>query len=206
VTSEVLQLAGDGLLIALGRHAPEAAELAVECESALRSRDWAGDEDLADQLAAALGHGPTPMLRPLKVELDDVSDLLEGDPSEGGGLIDLVTGVGWPGSFDVEKAGLSEDEREDPDRWLDVPATGSRDGYHDMELFITTVADPSIADRLNTAIQGRGAFRRFKDTLSRWPDELQRYLHFAEERKLGRTRAWLAAQGYRPAHTHPPER
>lgn len=203
LTSEVLQLAGDGLLVALGRHAPQAAELAVECESALRTRNWAGDEELADQLAAARGHGPTPMLRPLRVELDEVSDLLEGDPSEGGGLIDLVTGVGWPGSIDLEEAGLSGDERDDPDRWLEVPAAGSDHGYHDMELFITTVADASIADRLDIAIEGRGAFRRFKGTLSRWPEELQRYMQFAEERRLGRARAWLAAQGYRPVHTTP---
>lgn len=204
--SEVLQVLGDGLLVALGRHATELAELAIECETALRTRDWAGDEDLADQLATALGHGPTPMLRPLRLELDEVSDLLEGDPSEGGGLIDLATGVGWPASIDLGEAGVSEDERDDPDRWLEVPPQGSHHGYHDMELFITTIADASIADRLDIAIQGRGAFRRFKESLSQWPDELQYYLHFAEERRLGRARAWLAAQGYRPVARHHPER
>lgn len=39
-----------------------------------------------------------------------------------------------------------------------------------MEWFIEHLDDPGIADRLSIAITGRGAFRRFKDTLSRWPD------------------------------------
>ena len=67
-----------------------------------------------------------------------------------------------------------------------------------MEQFITTINDPDTVDRLDIAIRGKGAFRRFKDVLSRWPDELQRYFQFSEDRKRGRARAWLAAAGYRP--------
>jgi len=55
-----------------------------------------------------------------------------------------------------------------------VHCEGSRDGYRDMELFIGTVRDPGRADRLEIAISGRGAFRRFKDVLARWPGELDR--------------------------------
>jgi hypothetical protein len=46
-----------------------------------------------------------------------------------------------------------------------VHCEGSRDGYRDMERFIGTVRDPGRADRLEIAISGRGAFRRFKDIL-----------------------------------------
>lgn len=41
--------------------------------------------------------------------------------------------------------------------------------------------------------------RRFKDVLSRWPDELERYYQFSGERQRGRARARLAEAGYRPA-------
>jgi hypothetical protein len=68
-----------------------------------------------------------------------------------------------------------------------------------MERFIATVADPEIADRLEIAITGKGAFRRFKDVLSRWPEELGRYVIFRDECQRGRARAWLVAEGYRPA-------
>jgi uncharacterized protein UPF0158 len=41
-----------------------------------------------------------------------------------------------------------------------------------------------------------GAFRRFKDVLSRWPEELRRWFAFSDERQRGRCRAWLADEGY----------
>ena len=65
-----------------------------------------------------------------------------------------------------------------------------------MELFIGTVRDPGRADRLEIAISGRGAFRRFKDVLARWHGELDRWYAFSAERQRGRARAWLADAGY----------
>jgi hypothetical protein len=63
---------------------------------ALRQRAWAGDADLADQLDAQLGSGPAPMLRPLPVDLEELAGILEGDPLNAGGRIDLTTGEVWP--------------------------------------------------------------------------------------------------------------
>jgi Uncharacterised protein family (UPF0158) len=70
-----------------------------------------------------------------------------------------------------------------------------------MEMFIDTVSDPHRADMLAVAINGRGAFRRFKDTLLRWPEERDRWFEFSAERTRGRGRQWLAMKGYcvRPA-------
>ena len=138
------------------------------------------------------------MLRPLPVDLEELSDLLEGDSMSSGGRIDLKTGECWPELLDYDEDALDEED-EDEGRWLHVEGEGSRPGYWDMEWFITTIDDPEAADRLAIAIRGRGAFRRFKDVLSRWPGELQRYLLFSEERQRGRARAWLTAEGYRPA-------
>jgi hypothetical protein len=98
----------------------------------------------------------------------------------------------------VDDGGDDVDEV-DEDRWLHVPCLGSRDGYRDMELFIAKVGDPALIERLQTAITGKGAFRRFKDVLSCWPHELQHYYLLSNGRQRGRARAWLAAEGYRPA-------
>jgi hypothetical protein len=59
------------------------------------------------------------------------------------------------------------------------------------------VEDPGRAERLARAIAGRGAFRRFKDELARWPGELERWYAMSEERHRGRARSWLTAAGYR---------
>jgi Uncharacterised protein family (UPF0158) len=194
-----LQVFGDWVLAALEQHADGADEGARLIIAALRERDWEGDDVLADQLDALLGSGAIPDLRPLPVDLDQLAGILEGDPMYGGGRVDLATGEVWPEpaiDYAREIGQEDEDESDDPDKWLWVHCEGSRDGYRDMELFIGTVRDPGRADRLEIAVSGRGAFRRFKDVLDRWPGELDRWYAFSAERQHGRARAWLADAGY----------
>jgi hypothetical protein len=194
-----LQVFGDLVLLALEQHADNAAQAAGGLIGALRERDWEGDDVLADQLEALLTTGIIPDLKPLPVRLDELAGVLEGDPMQGGGRIELATGQIWPDAAFEYRSALSEaeeDELEDPDKWLWVHCEGSRDGYRDMERFIQTVSDPARADRLDIAITGRGAFRRFKDVLVRWPKELERWYAFSTERQYGRARAWLADAGY----------
>jgi hypothetical protein len=197
------QLAGDGVAAALTQQVDGARRLAIECIAALRERDWIGDVELADQLDGLAGTGPTPLLRPLPVDLEMVSEILEGDPLTAGGALDLHTGEVWPRSAveyaREDGAGVEAPDFEDTDRfrWVDGD---SRDGYRDMVDFIDTVADPRLGDRLTDAIRGRGAFRRFADTLRRESeDELSRWFVFAGDRKRGRARAWLADVGCRVA-------
>jgi hypothetical protein len=204
---DALQLLGDGLLVAIIGHVEHAVELGTECVNALRARGWYGDDDLAEQLDAALGRGAIPIRRSLPIDLDELATILEGDPVNGGGRIDLRTGEVWPRAaidYARETGEEDEDESDDPDRWLWVDCEGSRNAYRDMEWFIGTIADRDRADRLEIAIEGKGAFRRFKDVLARWPDQLERWYTFSEERQRGRARAWLAAAGWSPASPNQP--
>ncbi|MFJ9667363.1 UPF0158 family protein [Streptomyces sp. NPDC101219] len=191
---EVLQLAGDGVAVAAAQGLPEAAEMAGLFLGALRERGFRGDAELADRLRAATGDAAIPFLRPLAVDLEMLAMLLEGDPAESGGRIDLSTGECWPAFTDEPEP----EEADDPERWLYVPALGSRAGYRDMELFIDGLGDVVLADRLRKAIGGRGAFRRFKDVLARDERSWRRYHRFCDERQRGRARAWLAEEGYCP--------
>jgi hypothetical protein len=192
----VLQQCGDALTAVVFRGVPGSRETAIACTSTLRERGWPGDEVLADQLDTVAG-GAVSALRPLPVDLEELSSLLEGDPAWGGGRIDLNTGECRPATVDTEESWAEEPE--DTEEWLHVPCEGSRDAYRDMEDFITTLDDQDLARFLGIAIQGPGAFRRFKDMLATSPEQLQRYWLFAAERQYGRARAWLAVQGYRPA-------
>ncbi len=206
---DALQLAGDGLIAAVKQHAEGAPELARRLVLALRQRGWAGDVELADQLDAQLGSGPAPLLRPLPVDLEELAGILEGDPLNAGGRIDLTTGEVWPQAaieYALEVGGEDEETVDDPERWLAVHNGGSREGYRDMESFIASVEDPDRAERLERAIAGRGAFRRFKDELARWPGELERWFGVSEERPRARARSGLAAAGHRvvpAARRHP---
>lgn len=190
---DALQLIGDGLLDALRAGIGAAVPAACDCTTRLRERAWEGDHTLADALDAKLGTAPLPFLRPLPVDLDLLTTALETERFTTTVRINTATGE-WADS-DSE---FDNPDDQDEDGWLLVEGQGSRDGYHDMETFIDRLDDDTIADLLAVAIQGRGAFRRFKDTLTRWPDLLEAWFSFSEDRQLGRARAWLADHGYTP--------
>lgn len=204
--TDSLQLIGDGLLAAVRDGADGSADLADACVTALRERRWRGDQELVEALDAALGRGPIPMLRPLPVDLDELAMLLEGDPGHGGGRIDLRTGHVWPQSAIeyAEEVGEIDEDDDDPARWLWVDCEGSHPGYRDMEWFIDDLDDEQFAERLARAISGRGAFRRFKDTLSTRPELMTRWFAFSEDRQRGRARHWLAVEGYVPTRSRTP--
>jgi len=199
VPDAALQLTGDALLVALAQGVDGAAELAAAVSAALRQRCWEGDQELAEQLDAALGTAPAPLLRPLPVELEELSSVLEGDPTLTGGRLDLSTGEVLQESpmFDTS-SDREDDEDDDPDRWLYIHSEGSRPGYDDMVAFLDTIEDDATAQRLAERLHGRGVFRRFRDGLA-GVGELERFHRFTDERSQGRARAWLADHGYRPS-------
>lgn len=80
-------------------------------------------------------------------------------------------------------------------RYIAVPKTDSHEGYRTMEDFIETVADRRLQAQLARAIQGRGAFRRFKDALLAHPDERERWFAFSTARVRERMLAWLGNEG-----------
>jgi hypothetical protein len=206
--ADALQLIGDGLIAALTRRVDGAAELAHECVEALRERGWEGDAELAEGLDSRLGAGPAPLLRPLPIDLDELSMVLEGDPVHGGGRIDLRTGAVWPQpaiEYAREVGDEDEDDEDDPERWLWFDSEGSRAGYRDMELFIAGIEDPDTAGQLGRALVGRGAFGRFKHLLTRWPDLQDPWYAFSEDRQRGRARAWLAGEGHAATPPRPHE-
>ncbi len=198
--ADSLQLIGDGLRAAVSDGNGGAPELARVCVKALVERSWEGDRELTQALEAALGGGPTPMLRPLPVDLEELAMVLEGDPLRGDGRIDLRTGDVWsqPAIEYAEEVGELDGDDDDPDRWLWVHCEGSRPGYRDMEWFIEDLEDAGLAASLARAISGRGAFRRFKDRLFERPELMTRWHAFSNDRQRGRARSWLAAEGYTP--------
>lgn len=188
------QLLGDGAALALVQQVDGASELAARCVAALRERAWIGDAELADQLDGLTGAGSAPLLRPLAVDLDELAEIMDGDPATAGGAVDRESGTVWPQTV-IDDGEVPD--APDVERFLWV-AGGSRDGYQDMVEFIDTCSDQRFAERLGRAIRGKGAFRRFADLLHRGhEDELTRWSEFVSERRRGRARAWLADAGYR---------
>jgi len=79
-------------------------------------------------------------------------------------------------------------------RFRAIPAAESHEGYRDMEDFADTVQDDKLGELLGVALNGRGAFRRFKDVLVAYPDERDRWFRFKNERLRKRALEWLASE------------
>jgi hypothetical protein len=64
-----------------------------------------------------------------------------------------------------------------------------------MEDFMATVHDERLGNRLWRAIQGRGAFRRFKDVLLNYPDAREDWFAFKDQLMEERVVEWLRSIG-----------
>jgi len=80
-------------------------------------------------------------------------------------------------------------------RYLRIDPVSSREQYRWMERFIATVEEEDLRRRLNVAIDGKGAFRRFKDALMSHPVDRERWFAFRSERLRSCMESWLTAHG-----------
>ena len=80
-------------------------------------------------------------------------------------------------------------------RYLRIDPVSSREQYRWMERFIATVEDEELRRRLNIAIDGKGAFRRFKDALVSHQVDRERWFAFRSERLRSCMESWLTAHG-----------
>jgi len=137
----------------------------------------------------------------LKIYLDELCSVMEDSSYEHDYYLDLKTGEivlvsDWMDEEEGEK--LRDRIDSNPDRYEQIPKVESYEAYQDMEDFIATVEDAHLAELLGVAINGRGAFRRFKDVLLRYPKERERWLRFKDERMKQRALEWLSEIGISP--------
>jgi hypothetical protein len=83
--------------------------------------------------------------------------------------------------------------------YMRIEPVSSREQYRWMERFIPMVEDKPLSDLLTQAIDGKGAFRRFKDVLMSHGAERERWFAFRSERLRVFMEAWLAAHALKPA-------
>jgi len=78
-----------------------------------------------------------------------------------------------------------------PERYVRVDPASSREQYRWMERFVSSVADGPLRERLLIAIDGKGAFRRFKDVLLAFPAERERWFAYRSEVLHFHIQTWL---------------
>jgi len=130
----------------------------------------------------------------LKINLDELCSAIEDSSYEHEYYLDLETGeIVFISKYmdDEETRKLKGQIEEDFDRYERIPKAESHEGYEDMVDFIATVTDERLVELLEVAINGKGAFRRFKDVLLNYPEERERWFQFEDDRIQERALEWL---------------
>jgi hypothetical protein len=93
--------------------------------------------------------------------------------------------------------------RNEPEKYVPVEAVPSRIQYQWLDSFIKTVEDEPVRVRMEAAVNGKGAFRRFKDILLTLPDERRRWFEFRDLLLRQRIVEWVREVGIEPANEPP---
>ncbi len=127
--------------------------------------------------------------RVAEIELEVIAEALNDNSGETTWWYD-------PSSGQVEM-GLSPfdnylDEDDPEERGLvPIESFGSRDAYDDMARFAQAVGEPRAHELLTRALGGRGAFRRFRDTIHEFPDLLAQWHTYHDASAQIRAIDWL---------------
>ena len=132
--------------------------------------------------------------KPLRISLDELCDVMENSSFENEYYLDLETGeiLFISEYMDIEETEKLRDRIEEEfDRYEQIPKVESHEGYENMQDFIVTVENEHLSELLEVAINGKGAFRRFKDVLLNYPEERKRWFQFKDGRMQERALEWL---------------
>lgn len=129
------------------------------------------------------------------VDLKSLCEALEDHSDYTEWWFDPETGQVEPWSPDLSAIEEVEEAHPYERNWILVEPFPSHEGYEDLADFTERVRDPRARDLLERAIAGRGAFRRFKDTLFEFPELRDAWFRFHDARVERRALRWLADEG-----------
>lgn len=93
--------------------------------------------------------------------------------------------------------------RQQIDSYAAIETIPSRIQYQWLDEFIRSVDDEEIRGRMEAAINGKGAFRRFKDILLTLPEERRRWFEYRDHKMRERIVDWVRERGIN-AENDPP--
>ncbi len=163
-----------------------------EITSALSSGVRGAPDAPAPTMDTDPSDNPAQPLREVPIDWEALEDAFENNAPEvhsylhlaTGDVLRVVDGVADPqmhARINVDAA------------YLRVAPVSSREQYRWMERFIPMVDDAELRGKLAASIDGKGAFRRFKDVLMSYASDRERWFEFRSERLRTFMEAWLVA-------------
>ena len=113
-----------------------------------------------------------------------------------GRILTITTG-------DPEAALNRQQVSENIRNFLRIEPASSREQYRWMERFVGSVTEEGLRERLIISIDGKGAFRRFKDVLLAYPAERERWFSYRAELLHWHFQTWLGEHEVVPTNEPP---
>ena len=133
-----------------------------------------------------------PPLRDVPIDWEALENAFENNAPEVHSYLQVITGDVLRVVDGVADPQMHARIAADPN-YLRIEAVSSREQYRWMERYIPTVEDANLRTRLQIAIDGKGAFRRFKDVLMSFAPDRERWFTYRSERLCTFIEAWLSA-------------
>ena len=89
------------------------------------------------------------------------------------------------------------------EQFVKIEPASSREQYRWMEQYVAMVEDPGLRERLLISIDGKGAFRRFKDVLLNYPTERERWFNYRGELLHWVMQQWMDREQIEPVEAPP---
>ena len=140
----------------------------------------------------------------IELDWDALEIAVERNSPETDSYLDLTSGrvltitTGDPEAT-INRQSVSDNIR----NFLRVEPASSREQYRWMEKFVGSVVDEALRERLIISIDGKGAFRRFKDVLLAYPAERERWFSYRADLLHWHIQNWLASHEIEPTNTPP---
>ncbi|MFH1747962.1 MAG: UPF0158 family protein [Planctomycetota bacterium] len=154
-------------------------------------------------------------MKKLPVDIGEITELMDMHDTESEAYLDTHTGdtvLLPPEMVDLEDdddlGDLPDWEKElipiarainaDSERYVPLPESDPREDYQLMVKFAESLNDPGLRNQMSIALDGPGAFRRFRRVLESYPREQERWYTFKDEALAERVQEWLHEIGIEP--------
>jgi len=143
-------------------------------------------------------------MRKIPIHWDDLESAFERNSPDTESFLDAVTGqVVSITQGDPEAQSLKARVAAQIQDFIRIDPASSREQYRWMERFVGSVTEEGLRERLLISIDGKGAFRRFKDVLLAYPSERERWFTYRADLLHWHMHNWLNDRGIEPAVAAP---
>ena len=152
-------------------------------------------------------------MKKLKVDVEDIAMIMDNQDRSDSYYLDIETGEtisipeeimtalemgesceGLP-AWELELLPQAKEIIEGSDRYEEIPTRDSHQAFTLMVEFTREVEDRKLQKELDSALKGKGAFRRFKDRLREYPDIEKQWFKFKAAQDKKEVRDWLESIG-----------